>query len=126
MGQQSLRETVEAQARARVGQDAATFASYMTPQAVVMLGGNGLGAPRVGRSRRYEIVDITEDGDRGASEVRYRGSGSYAIRTRWRLIDGAWRAVEAEIPRDSVSLPWWRRLLGSSTRPEPVERRDLQ
>lgn len=126
MGQPSLRETVEAQALARVRQDAATFASYMTPQAVVTLGGNGLGAPRVGRARRYEIVDVTEDADRGTSEVRFHGAGSYVIRARWRLTGGAWRAVEATIPHESITLPWWRRLFGASPKPEPVERRPLQ
>ena len=126
MGQQSLRETVEAQAQARVCQDAATFASYMTPQAVMTLGGNGFGAPRVGRARRFEILDVTEDGDRGTSEVRFDGGGSYVIRALWRLTDGAWRAVEAEIPPESVRVPWWRRLFGASPKRDPVERRPLQ
>lgn len=126
MAQQSLRETVEAQAQARVRQDAAAFASYMTPQAIVTLGGNGLGAPRVGRARRFEVLDIAEDGDRGTSEVRFDGGGSYVIRARWRLTEGAWRAVEAEIPPESVTLSWWRRIFGAKSKPEPVERRPLQ
>ena len=122
-----MRETVEAQAQARVEGDTAAFASYMTPQAVLQLGGNGLGAPALPRARRYDIIDITETGDGGTALVRYAGRGvRYEVRSSWRLTDGLWRAVEAEVPPGSVQASWWRRLFGGApSAPGPAQRKDL-
>ncbi|MBI5285347.1 MAG: nuclear transport factor 2 family protein [Chloroflexi bacterium] len=123
----TMRETVEAQAQARVDGDAAAFSSYMTPQAVLQLGGNGMGAPALPRARRYEIVDITESVDGGTAIVRYGGRGvCYDVRSIWRLADGLWRAVEAEVPPESVRASWWRRLLGGApSAPGSAQRKDL-
>jgi len=126
LGGDTLREAVERQAEARVRGDDAAFASYMTPQALLQLGGSGLGAPVLPRARAYKLLDIIEHGDLAESVVRYAGGGSYVVRTRWRLIDGVWKGVEAEIPPDSMRAPWWRRLVGRGPRPaRPVDRRDL-
>jgi hypothetical protein len=122
-----MRETVEAHAQARVDGDLAAFASYMTPQAVLQLGGNGMGAPALPRARTYVVIDITESGDSRAALVRYVGLGvRYDMRTAWRIDGGLWRAVEAEIPPGSVRASWWRRLLGGAPPiPPPVQRKDL-
>jgi hypothetical protein len=126
LGGEALRDTVGRQADARVRGDDAAFASYMTPQALLQLSGNGLGGPMLPRARMYNILDITDQGSSAESSVRYVGAGSYVIRTRWRLIDGVWKGVEAEVPQDSMRAPWWRRLLRQGPRPAPpVERRDL-
>ena len=58
MGSGEVRQLVEAQARARVADDAAAFASYMTPQAVLQLGGNGAGRRPLPRPRRFDILDV--------------------------------------------------------------------
>jgi hypothetical protein len=119
---QGLRDAVEAQARARVKHDLAAFASYMTPQAIVQLGRQPA-VPR--RSRSFEVVSVSEDGADGMAEVRFSGGGAYVLRTRWKQIDGRWKAVEAEIPAASIRVPWWRRIVGGG-RPGPSpERRDL-
>ncbi len=122
-----VREAVEAQARARVRDDVAAFASTMTPQAVLRLGGNGMGAPALPRARTFDILDITDTGDVVAAAVRFRGGGvSYTLRTSWRTIDGLWKAVDAHVPPESVHASWWRRALrGSPAAPARAERRDL-
>ena len=125
----SLRDAVEAQAKARIAGDIATFASYVTPQALLRL--HRQGEPlRAGRgSWQYEILDITTSGDSGSSDVRYKGSGSYVLRTRWERPDGLWRAVMVEMPPELSRGPLWRRVLRlerGSGQPPVAERRDLR
>lgn len=127
MGGDDVRRLVEEQARARVADDVAAFASFMTPQAVLQLGGNGGGPRPLPRPRRFDVLDITPQGDAHAAAVRFRGAGvSYELRTTWQLVDGVWKAVDARIPADSVRVAWWRRLFGGGTRPPArPARRDL-
>jgi len=122
-----VRRLVEAQAQARVSDDLAAFASYMTPQAVLQLGGNGAGPRPLPRARRFSILDITRQGDAVGAVVRFRGIGaSYELRTTWQRIDGAWKATDASVPAESVRVSWWRRLLGAGTEPPArPARRDL-
>ena len=125
----SLREAVEAQAQARVAGDIATFASYVTPQALLRM--HRLGEPlRAGQGTwRYEVLDITMTGVAGNSDVRYTGSGSYVLRTRWERPDGLWRAVMVEMPPELARGSWWRRVLRlerGSGQPPGAERRDLR
>ena len=125
----SLREAVEAQARARVDDDIATFASYVTPQALLRL--HRQGEPlRAGRGiRKYEILDISASGSVGNSDVEYSGAGSYVLRTRWERRDGLWKAVMIEMPPGLSRGSWWRSMLGlergGGTPPVP-DRRDLR
>ena len=127
MGGDDVRRLVEAQARARVADDVAGFASYMTPQAVLQLGGNGTGPLPLPRPRRFEVLEITPQGGGVAASVRFRGSGvTYELRTTWQVVDGAWKAVDAGIPAGSVRVAWWRRLLGGRPEtPARPARRDL-
>ena len=125
--EESLRQVVEDQAQARVKGDFATFASYMTPQALLRM--HRQGESLRGRGlRRYEIVDLSVRGAVGDSDVRYSGSGSYVMRTRWECPDGLWKAVMVEMPADSIRSPWWRRMFGLGPRQDPpaAERRDLR
>jgi hypothetical protein len=119
-----LRAAVEAQADARVRGDWATSASYMTPQAVLQLG--ALKLPP-GRARKFRILDITSDDADGSADVRYEGSWTYVLRTRWQLIDGFWKATGSELVADSLRAPLWRRLIGRTTPPQEAvaPRRDL-
>lgn len=104
-----LRAAVEGQASARVGRDEASFASYMTAQAVLQLGSAGV--PR-GAPSRYAIGDVV-DGSDGATtiDVRYAGSWSYTLRLAWERVDGRWKVTRAELVTDSLTAPLWRRLL---------------
>jgi hypothetical protein len=122
-----VREAVEAQATARVQDDVAAFASSMTPQAVLKLGGNGAGAHALPRARTFDILDITDTGDAVAASVRFRSRGvSYVLRTTWRSVNGLWTAVDAQVPPESIHVSWWRRLFGRAPSvPVPTERRDL-
>ena len=125
----SLREAVEAQAQAHVTGDIATFASYVTPQALLRL--HRQGEPlRAGRGvKKYEILDISANGSLGNSDVEYSGAGSYVLRTRWERPDGLWRAVMVEMPPELSRGPWWRRVLRMerNTGTTPVsDRRDLR
>ena len=124
MDAEALRAAVEAQADARVRGDWATSASYMTPQAVVQLGAVRLPP---GRARKFRVLDVTSDDAAGSTDVRYEGSWSYVVRTRWQLIDGFWKATGSELVADSLRAPLWRRLIGRTSPPqEPVPpRRDL-
>ncbi len=127
MGGDDVRQLVEAQARARVADDVAAFASYMTPQAVLQLGGNGAGARPLPRPRRFDVLEITPHDDAVGAAVRYRGGGvSYELRTTWQLVDGVWKAVDASIPAGTVRVAWWRRLFGGRAEaPAKPARRDL-
>jgi hypothetical protein len=127
MRNDDMRQMVEAQAKARVADDVSAFASYMTPQALLQLGGNGAGPRPLPRPRRFDILDITPQGDAVAASVRFRGAGvSYELRTTWQKLDGAWKAVDANIPASTMRVSWWRRLLGGRTEPAAwPARRDL-
>ena len=111
MEDDDLRATVEAQANARVSGDLAAYASHMTPQALLRLHRTGTGRER--RSRSFDVLLVEAKGDSGVSEVRYAGSGSYVVRTRWERRDGHWKAIMVEIPRALVRAPLWKRLLGA-------------
>ena len=124
-GTEAMRAAVEAQAEAHVRGDAAAFASYMTPQALLQIGGDTLPSHR---TRRFRVTAIDGDSASGSAEVRYEGSWSYALRSHWQLVDGLWRATDAELVPDSVRAPWWRRIIGRTDHravPAP-ERRDLE
>ena len=125
--EEALRQAVEAQARARIAGDIATFSSYVTPQALLRLHRQGA-TLRAGPSvRRYEILDITVESGVGSSDVRYIGGGSYVLRTRWERPEGLWKAIMIEMPPESIRGPWWRRLLRleRAGTPSVPERRDL-
>lgn len=127
MGGDDVRQLVEAQARARVVGDVATFASYMTPRALVQLGANGVGPRTLPRPRRFEILDISEQDGSIIASVRFRGGGvAYELRTTWRRVDGTWKAVDATMPPGSVRVSWWRRVFGRAAEsPDRPARRDL-
>jgi hypothetical protein len=94
---------------------------------VLQLGGNGAGPKPLHHPRRFDVLDITAQGDAIAASVRFRGSGvSYELRTTWRAVDGVWKAVDAGIPAESVRVAWWRRLFGGKAEsPARPVRRDL-
>lgn len=104
----TLRDAVEAQAKAHVAGDIATFASFLTPQALLQLreldGGD--------RPRAFRVVEVEEQEERGVSDVEYRGRTTYVLRQRWQRDGDTWRSVEARRPAESVRVPFWRRLFG--------------
>lgn len=103
---ESLRESVEAHASAAVRGDDSTFASYMTPQALLQLRGK-----QPNRPRRYEIVSL-DDGPRVAtSVVRFSGGANYRLIQQWEQRDGGWTTVDARYVAVGVRLPIWRRWL---------------
>ena len=127
MGGDDVRRLVEAQARARLAGDVAGFASYMTAQAVLQLGGNGAGRRPLPTPRRFDVLEVTPQSGSVAASVGFRGGGvAYELRTRWQVVDGVWKVVDANIPGASVRVAWWRRLFGgraeAAARPA---RRDL-
>jgi hypothetical protein len=125
MSTDDLRPNVEAQAAARVRDDTATFASYMTPQAILQLGAASLPEHH---PRRSQILDISSDASLATSDVRYAGGGwSYVLRTSWRFTDGLWRASAAELVAGTLKPSFWKRVLRRASRsPEPSPpRRDL-
>ena len=119
-----LRATVEAHAQARIDGDLPRFASYMTPQALVMLHRQADGVPQ--SPRRFSIIDITAHEDRGVSAVRFDGGGSYVMHAQWERRAAGWTVVRADIARDSIRLSWWKRMTGSRTSALQLERKDLQ
>ena len=126
---EGLRQAVEAQAQAHVAGDIATFASYMTPQALLRLHRQGETLRAGSGIRRYEVLDVLVRGNAGSSDVRYDGSRGYLLRTQWERPGGLWKAVVVQMPLESISGPWWRRVLrlGRSGARGPVaERRDLR
>ncbi|MDE3095512.1 MAG: hypothetical protein KGK07_05885 [Chloroflexota bacterium] len=125
MADNDLSAAVEAQARAHLAGDAPRFASHMTPAALVELGRSAV-AVRGVRPKRYRVLDITSDGDDGASAVRYEGAGSYVVRQRWQRTAAGWKAVAAEHPPELVRRPWWRRLLPGGAPAEAPPRRELR
>lgn len=127
MADETLRQAVERLSEAWISDDQATFASYMSEQALLKLGGGGRGSPVLPRARKYSVLDISDHGDgTGESSVEFIGSGRYVLVTRWRGSDGVWKGIDAETPADSMRAPWWRRMLGQGPKPAPpVERKDL-
>jgi hypothetical protein len=119
-----LRATVEAQAAAHVAGDAARFASYMTPGALVELGRSADVARGI-VPKRYQVFDVTVAEDDGTSDVRYDGRGSYVIHAAWQRTSGGWKATSAERPRQSIRQPWWRRWLPGGRVEAPPERQEL-
>jgi hypothetical protein len=103
---ESLRSAVQRQAEAHVRGDAAAFASFMTPGALLRLWENGHGHPR-----RFDVVAVEEGDGIGESAVRYSGRGSYVLRQRWERRDGAWKSIDAERPSSEVKMPMWQRVL---------------
>jgi hypothetical protein len=95
---------VEAQARARVEGDNLTFMGYALPDTRSAGGGP---------ARAFELIEAKADGDEGTSLVRYigpKGSGSYALKQRWRRIDESWRVVSFERPPELIEGPtgWYK------------------
>jgi hypothetical protein len=117
---QTLREVVEAQAKALVAGDLASFASYAMPQALPLLYRSR--SPE--RARRYDIVDVDAGDEQGRSEVRFRGTWSYVMRGSWERTDAGWKAVALDIPPDSMRTALWRRLLLRSANPAPIPQRE--
>lgn len=106
------------QAEARARGDDASFASYMTPKALLELGSAALPPGRVRKSR---VLSVEDDDGRGQSDVEYQGSWRYVIRTNWTNTDGHWKATDAALLSDSVCAAWWRRILRRTNyRPEPA------
>ena len=103
---ESLRSVVERQALAHVRGDAAAFASFMTPAALLQLRENAHPHPR-----RFDIVTIEERDGVGESAVRYSGRGSYVLRQRWERRDATWKSIDAERPASEVTMPLWQRVL---------------
>jgi hypothetical protein len=104
---ETLRDAVEAQAAAHVSGDDAAFASYMTPQALLQLRGNGHARPR-----RFKIIAVDERDGVGQTAVRYAGRGSYVLRQRWERREGVWKTIDARRPPEEMRAPFWRRLFG--------------
>jgi hypothetical protein len=119
-----LRTTVEAQAAAHVSGDAARFASYMTPAAVLELGRTAEPARGI-TPRRYDVISVDDGGESGTSEVRFSGGGSYVVRETWQRGADGWKALSAERPPESIRLAWWKRMFGRSA-PAPEERQELR
>jgi hypothetical protein len=92
--EQSLEHAVEDQARAYVGGELATFASYLTPQALAAIHATWKHSP----PRSYEVLEVSANGDGGASVVRYRGKGLMRdLRQTWCRQDGDWKATDARV-----------------------------
>ncbi|MBF6599347.1 MAG: hypothetical protein IVW36_02415 [Dehalococcoidia bacterium] len=122
---EDLRATVEAQARAQIAGDAARFASFMTPAALLELG-RSADATRGIAPKRYRIIEVRAEGDAGESQVRFDGGGSYLVVTSWQRSPDGWKAIAATRPRDAVRQPWWRRWLRGSGSAASAERQELQ
>jgi len=108
LGEESLRESVDRHVAAFVRGDIATFASYMTPRALVQL-------QRVaaGRLRSHAVLAVSDDGATGTSRVRLAQRRPLVLTERWERVDARWRVVVAECAPEAAR-PLWRRLLPSS------------
>ena len=125
----SLRQAVEEQAQARVDGDFAKFASYMTPQALLRLHRQGEPLRAGEASGAMRLSTIRAGPGTGDSDVRYSGSGSYVLRTRWERPDGLWKAVMVEMPADSIRSSVVAPDAPAGARaqdPPAAERRDLR
>ena len=103
-----LRTTVELHAQYLIARDTARFASLMTPSAFVGLHRRPDGVSF--RPHRFAVLDLAEDGDHGASAVRFERGGSYVMHITWERREAGWTAVGAAIDPQSVRRPWWKRL----------------
>ena len=104
---ETLRDAVEAVARAQIAQDHAVFASYMTPQALLALRG---GTPV--RARSFEVSELVEREGTGRSTVEFRGWGRYVLSMQWERMNGRWRAISAAIPPEDIRPPIWNKIRG--------------
>jgi hypothetical protein len=116
----SLRQAVEEHARALVDGDLATFASYVTEEALPQL----YRAIRSDDVRSAHVVSVTSDGDFGESVVQLRGAATFELRGSWQRTSSRWKATQLVIPPESVRMPWWRRILGRKATAIP-QREDL-
>ncbi len=124
LGAKELRETVEAHAQARIDHDLARFASYMTPQALVILNRQSAGVPQ--SPSRFSVIDLTTNEERGRGAVRFDGGGSYVMESEWQRVGAGWTIVRADIDHASIRFPWWHRLMRRRRAPLPVERKELE
>jgi hypothetical protein len=114
-----LRNVVEAQARALIEGDMATFASYAAPSALPAL----YRRPRPESARGFQIVDVSDDGTHGHSEVRFGAADNYTMRGVWQRSPAGWKAISFDIPPIRPRAPWWKSLFRARA-PHP-EREDL-
>ena len=104
MSESTLKQAVEAQARARVDGDATGFASFCTPQALA-----SFRAMPESRPRGFELLALVASGATGSSDVLYRGRGTHVLAQRWQVVDGVWTTVDiTRLPAPAQSL--WERI----------------
>lgn len=105
---------VRGQAEARVDLDMQTFLSYFAPEGLEDLRREMADSQpqlRGGRMalalmpRQFEILEAETDGDTGRSVVQFKGAGSYVLKQEWRKIEGSWRVVKFERPKELVKKP---------------------
>ena len=111
MSELSLEDSLRRQAEARIAGDIATYTGFMTPEAMAALRASFAGMPPPVTA--YEIASQKQEGDEHVVAVRYSNGSSFVVRSRWRLVDGQWKAVHAE------------RLLGEGEKPPSPLRRLL-
>jgi hypothetical protein len=116
-----LEAVVRELAESRVKGDVAAFASHMTPQALVSLHREEVSKRR---PRRYQVLEVSAEGDTGRSLIEFAGGSRYAVVLGWQRANGSWKVTEAQIPEASIRHPWWRKLFGGWRR-RPAERKDL-
>jgi len=102
---ESLRDAVGTQSQAWVDGDLPTFASYTTPRVVLNLRDRDMRG-----ATGYQLLELTETENTGASTVQFAGRWEFVLEQRWQRIDGLWKVVHVEL-RGTRSSPWWRRLL---------------
>ena len=100
---ETLKQAVEAQARARVAGDLTAFASFCTPQALAMAHSSKASKPR-----SCEVLAVVANDATGSSDVLYRGSDAHVLAQRWQIIDGIWTAVDIQRLRAPRQSPWKR------------------
>jgi hypothetical protein len=104
LSEATLRQAVEAQARARVDGDATGFSSFCTPQALA-----SFRAMPGSRPRGFDVLALVASGATGSSDVLYRGRGTHVLAQRWQVLDGVWTTVDIKrlaAPRQSL----WQRI----------------
>jgi hypothetical protein len=118
-----LRAAVEAQAAALVDGDIAEFASYALTGALPRL----YRSRAAGSPRSYEVIQVQVGAGRGHSEVRFRASPDFVLRSSWVETAEGWRAETFEAPEVSGRTSLLGRMLGFG-RPktwEAPQREDL-